>query len=216
MAVDGGDGVAAGTPGESAPVQGETGAPVVTPRRKFPKFEKLFDPIRRFMAGDESDAVRPAGTVNRVRHRQPRVFFICTGNATRSQMAEAWALKEDLYAESGGTFPAAVIPTECIEVMQEKGIDISQCRPKLLDPSRLGSFDRVVVMGAQLPDAWREGVRSEEWEALDPRDFPLDGYRLVRDDLEKRVARLAKVLKGSAAAKAAKAAKAANQPPIAR
>lgn len=58
---------------------------------------------------------------------EQKVLFICIHNSGRSQMAEAFlnALAgERFYAESAGFRPAAVLPS-VIEVMQEKGIDLS-------------------------------------------------------------------------------------------
>ncbi len=56
-----------------------------------------------------------------------KVLFICVHNSGRSQMAEAFlnTLAGDrFYAESAGFRPASVLPS-VIEVMQEKGIDLS-------------------------------------------------------------------------------------------
>jgi arsenate reductase (thioredoxin) len=176
-------------------------APVVTRvhKRRFPKFDKLWESVKRWGSNDEASGVVPAGPVNRTRNRQPRVFFVDTCNASASQFAEAFALAEGLHAESGGTFPATEIPREAIEAMDEKGVSLADCRPKLIDPSRLNSFDRVVVLGGSIPLTWREGVRLEEWEVLNPAGLPLEGYRLVRDDVEKRVKRLARILHGKQA-----------------
>jgi len=186
----------------------ETPAVTKTHKRKFPKFDSLWESLKRQWTGQEHEGgVVPAGAVHRTRHRQPRVFFIDTGNASASQFAEAFALQAGLHAESGGTFPATEIPMEAISAMDEKGIDLRACRPKLIDPSRLHSFDRVVLLGGSVPPGWREGVRIEEWEVLNPAGLPLEGYRLVRDDVEKRTNRLAKILFGKQAEKDAKAAK---------
>lgn len=176
------------------------------PKRRFAKFDKLWETMKRWGSNDDAGGVIPAGPVNRTRHRQPRVFFIDTGNVSASQFAEAFALQEGLHAESAGTFPAGDIPPEALSAMDEKGIDLRGCRPKLVDPSRLPSFDRVVLLGGLFPPTWREGVRIEEWEVLNPAGLPLEGYRLVRDDVEKRVKRLAKILHGKQAQKDAKAA----------
>jgi protein-tyrosine-phosphatase len=175
-------------------------------KKKFGKFDSLWESVKRTFSGEEhTGGVIPAGAVNRTRHRQPRVFFVDTGNVSASQFAEAFALQEGLHAESGGTFPAGDISPEALSAMDEKAIDLRGVRPKLIDPSRLGSFDRVVLLGGSLPPAWREGVRIEEWEVLNPAGLPLEGYRLVRDDVEKRVKRLAKILFGKQAEKDAKA-----------
>jgi arsenate reductase (thioredoxin) len=61
------------------------------------------------------------------------VLFLCTGNSCRSQMAEG-SLRQlardrfDVY--SAGTEPADRIHPLAIEVMAEKGIDISHQEPK--------------------------------------------------------------------------------------
>lgn len=175
-------------------------------KKRFAKFDSLWESVKRTFGGEEhSGGVIPAGAVNRTRHRAPRVFFVDTGNVSASQFAEAFALQEGLHAESGGTFPAGDIPQEALSAMDEKGIDLRGCRPKLIDPSRLHSFDRVVLLGGMFPPAWREGARVEEWEVLNPAGLPLEGYRLVRDDVEKRVKRLAKILYGKQAAQEARA-----------
>lgn len=170
------------------------------PRRGVPKFDKLWQSVSRLWKPDAGDAVVAAGPVTRSKHRAPRVLFICTGNAARSPMAEAFATQEGLYAESAGTFPAKEIPRECIDAMGEKGFDLSGVRPKLLDPTRLGAFDRVITFGTSLPTQYKEGARIEDWPDIwDPTGLPLEGYRLVATELEKRIARLAKHLKGKQA-----------------
>ena len=185
----------------------ESDTPVATKvhKKRFARFDSLWESVKRTFGGEEhAGGVIPAGAVNRTRHRAPRVFFVDTGNVAASQFAEAFALQEGLHAESGGTFPAGDIPPEALTAMDEKGIDLRGCRPKLIDPSRLHSFDRVVLLGGMFPPAWREGARVEEWEVLNPAGLPLEGYRLVRGDVEKRVKRLAKILHGKQAAQDAK------------
>ena len=197
-------GPAPATPPAPAPAAPAPAAPAEEPRSKrISRFDKLWEPVRRLIAGDPGDSVAPAGTVNRVRHRQPRVLFIDTGNVARSQMAEAFAAAAGLHAESAGTFPAPAIPSEVLEAMSEKGFDLSGVRPKILDPVRLGAFDRVVLFEVSLPPALKEGARIEEWNDLwDPAGLPLQGYKMVAAEIEKRVNRLAKVLHGKAAAQA--------------
>ena len=212
---------APGTPGSPAPTSNPSAPPAAAAkepkdpgaRKGIARFDKLWEPVRRFWSGkDAGDSVAPAGTVTRTKHRQPRVLFICTGNATRSPMAEAFAAAEGLYAESAGTFPKQSIPQEAVEAMREKGFELGEVRPKLLDPTRLGAFDRVVTFGTSLPPQYLEGARVEDWEVWDPAGLPLEGYRLVANELEKRVARLAKVLHGKQAAKDAAAKKANARP----
>jgi arsenate reductase len=57
----------------------------------------------------------------------PRVLFLCTGNSTRSQMAEGFLrhyAADSMVAVSAGIEPMPINPM-AIEVMREIGIDIS-------------------------------------------------------------------------------------------
>ena len=65
-----------------------------------------------------------------------RVLFLCTGNSSRSQMAEGLvnAFLGDRYqAYSAGTSPAGYVHPLAVQVMQESGIDISRQRSKSAD-----------------------------------------------------------------------------------
>ncbi|MEA3166433.1 MAG: hypothetical protein QOJ26_1305, partial [Thermoplasmata archaeon] len=102
----------------------ESDVPVVTKvhKKRFAKFDSLWESVKRTFSGEEHEGgVIPAGAVNRRRHREPRVFFVDTGNVSASQFAEAFALQEGLHAESGGTFPAGDISAEALSAMDEKG-----------------------------------------------------------------------------------------------
>ena len=78
------------------------------------------------------------------------VLFICTHNAGRSQMAQAFFEREapeDVRAESAGSDPAHEVWPSVIEVMREVGIDLSGRRPrKLLVEDQLHA-DWAVTMG---------------------------------------------------------------------
>jgi arsenate reductase len=76
------------------------------------------------------------------------ILFVCTGNAVRSQIAEAIVnhfLKERWAAFSAGVMPMEV-PRDLVKVMGEIGIDISAQRAKHVDIFRDCRFDRVIVL----------------------------------------------------------------------
>jgi protein-tyrosine-phosphatase len=62
------------------------------------------------------------------------VLFVCTHNAGRSQIAQAFFERHaptDLRAESAGEEPAAAICPDVVEAMREVGIDISRWKRAL-------------------------------------------------------------------------------------
>ena len=79
---------------------------------------------------------------------KPSILVICTGNAARSQMAEALLknICQDEYdVYSAGTHPWVVRPG-AIEVMAEVGIDISKNRSKPIDEFKDRKIDYVLTV----------------------------------------------------------------------
>ena len=115
------------------------------------------------------------------------VLFVCVQNAGRSQMAEA------LYAGEGrsaGSSPADRVHPEVVEVMRERGIDLSERVPRALDRSDVEWADVVVTMGCGDACPYVPGKRYVDWELDDPAGKPLDEVRAVRDEIERRLASL--------------------------
>ncbi|MGM7684971.1 arsenate reductase (thioredoxin) [Cytobacillus sp. Hm23] len=77
-----------------------------------------------------------------------KIYFLCTGNSCRSQMAEGWGKKYlsdewDVYSaglEAHGLNPNAV------KAMNEVGIDISEQTSDVIDTEILHSSDLVVTL----------------------------------------------------------------------
>ena len=80
--------------------------------------------------------------------KKPVIYFLCTGNSCRSQMAEGWARhlgggKVEVYSagiEAHGLNPRAV------EAMKAAGVDISDHKSKLIDPEILNTADYVITL----------------------------------------------------------------------
>ena len=130
--------------------------------------------------------------------RRPlRLFFVCTGNAARSQMAEGLAQHIGggrVEAHSAGTMPSGV-SSYAIEALAERGIDISRHDSKGIDDVP-GPFDRVVTLcddAAGRCAAWIRDHPSEHWSTPDPSFVPggpeavLEAFREVRDGLETKI-----------------------------
>ena len=77
-----------------------------------------------------------------------KVLFLCTGNACRSQMAEAFVKKlkgDAIEAYSAGVAPFRVLP-ETVEMMEEIGYDLSDHYAKDVHALKKIKFDYVVTL----------------------------------------------------------------------
>jgi arsenate reductase len=120
------------------------------------------------------------------------VLFVCTHNAGRSQMAQAFFERyapDDVRAESAGQEPAAAPWPEVVEAMSEVGIDISKRRPKKLDLEMQLHADWAVTLACGGTCPYVPGV-VEEWDVDDPHGKPMDEVRAIRDEIERRVVEL--------------------------
>lgn len=120
-----------------------------------------------------------------------KVLFVDVGNSCRSQMAEGFARKFGLRAESAGTMSAKEVSTAAVLVMSEKGIDISGHRPKQLDYRSMGEFERVISMGQGVKFSSPDLFVHEDWGIEDPVNRPIAIYRDVRDQIERKVRAMA-------------------------
>lgn len=101
------------------------------------------------------------------------LYFLCTGNSCRSQMADGWAQKqlpEDWEVYSAGIETHGVNPN-AIKAMNEIGIDISRHTSDLIDPDILNKATLVVTLCGDAADKCPmtpPGVRREHWGFEDP------------------------------------------------
>jgi arsenate reductase (thioredoxin) len=117
------------------------------------------------------------------------VLFVCTHNAGRSQMAQAFWRKHapaDVRAESAGQEPAKAPWPEVIEVMREVGIDIAHERPKKLDLEMQLHADWAITLGCGGSCPYVP-TRVDDWDIPDPHGKSLAEVRDIRDELERRV-----------------------------
>lgn len=97
-------------------------------------------------------------------------------NAGRSQIAAAVAETQleargrtDVEIISGGTDPAEKIYPLVVDVVAEKGYDLSSRSPSEITQQELAQCDNVVLMGCSLPiDDLPTGVVVRDWEFIDP------------------------------------------------
>ena len=119
-----------------------------------------------------------------------KIVFVCVENARRSQMAEGFAKilgqgKVDVY--SAGSRPSGIIDPRVIEVMKERGVDLSSNRSKGLDDLPQVEMDYVVTMGCEETCPAVLAKRIIEWEIPDPKGKPIDEIRRIGDTMEAKV-----------------------------
>jgi arsenate reductase len=115
-------------------------------------------------------------------------YFVCVGNAGRSQMAEAFAKQAGHDARSAGSRPEKELHPEVVEAMRELGIDLSGRTPRGITADDVEWADVVVTMGCG-EDACPvlPGKRYVDWEIRDPIGLPVEEVRVIRDDIRRRV-----------------------------
>jgi protein-tyrosine-phosphatase/DNA-binding transcriptional ArsR family regulator len=124
---------------------------------------------------------------------EARVLFLCTGNSSRSQMAEA--LCEQLSdgavtAVSAGSHPKSLHAT-AVRVMRERGIDIAGRRSKHLDEFTSERFDHVISLCDRVREVCPEFPGAPEmihWSVPDPaRDGRRAAFERTAAELETRI-----------------------------
>lgn len=128
-----------------------------------------------------------------------RVLFLCTGNAARSQMAEAFLRRLGGAAfdvHSAGTNPKGVHPLT-IRVMAEAGIDVSGQTSKGIDRYASESWDYVITVcdrAAESCPVFPGQVARLHWPIPDPaavlsvsEEERLAAFRAARDTIAERV-----------------------------
>ena len=80
--------------------------------------------------------------------RKPRILFLCTGNACRSQMAEGWArlLHGDTYDVHSAGLVAHGQNPRAVEAMRRLGVDIRRQQSTSLEALGDLEFDLVVTV----------------------------------------------------------------------
>jgi protein-tyrosine-phosphatase len=130
------------------------------------------------------------------------VLFVCLHNAGRSQMSQALferAAGGRHRAESAGSVadPAGHVHPEVVDVMAERGVDLSGRRPQPLTRELAERADVVVTMGCGDACPFIPGKRYVDWDLPDPKGRPVAEVRAIRDDIARRVEALARELDGA-------------------
>ena len=127
---------------------------------------------------------------------RPEVLFVCVHNAGRSQMAAALLARhagDRIIIRSAGTAPAETINPTVREAMREIGVDLDAAgaTPKRLTDEAVRASDVVITMGCGDECPYYPGKRYLDWTLDDPAGKSIETVRAIRDDIDRRVERLA-------------------------
>jgi arsenate reductase len=131
------------------------------------------------------------------------IYFLCTGNSCRSQMAEGWAKKHlgnEWEVKSAG-IEAHGLNHNAVKAMKEAKIDISNQTSDMIDAEILHNADLVVTLCGDAADKCPitpAHVKREHWGFDDPakaegtEEEKWAFFERVRDEIGERIERFAK------------------------
>lgn len=131
-----------------------------------------------------------------------RLYFLCTGNSCRSQMAEGWAKKylgDEWEVRSAGIEAHGLNPN-AVKAMKEIGIDILDQQSEIIDTNYLNNATLVVTLCGDAKDRCPmtpPNVKREHWGFDDPAkaegtdEEKWKVFQRVRDEIGERIKKFA-------------------------
>ncbi|WP_339234483.1 arsenate reductase (thioredoxin) [Oceanobacillus sp. FSL W7-1281] len=128
------------------------------------------------------------------------IYFLCTGNSCRSQMAEGWAKKHlgDAWEVKSAGIEAHGLNPNAVKAMQEVNIDISNQTSDMIDSEILNNADFVVTLCGDAADKCPmtpSQVKRDHWGFDDPakaqgnEEEKWAVFQNVRDQIGERIKR---------------------------
>lgn len=130
---------------------------------------------------------------------KPLVYFLCTGNSCRSQIADGFlnTLGSHLYEVKSAGLEAHGLNPRAVQVMQEAGVDISSNHSDVIDPEILNRADYVITLcghaDEHCPVVRNPDVIKWHWGFEDPakatgtEEEIMTQFRHVRDAIKTRI-----------------------------
>jgi arsenate reductase (thioredoxin) len=130
------------------------------------------------------------------------IYFLCTGNSCRSQMAEGWAKKylNDEWDIKSAGLEAHGLNSNAVKAMKEAGIDISNQTSDVIDLEILNNAELVVTLCGHAADhcpMTPPHVKRVHWGFDDPAkaegtdEEKRELFGRVRDEIGERIKRFA-------------------------
>ncbi|MFC5530268.1 arsenate reductase (thioredoxin) [Cohnella yongneupensis] len=132
-------------------------------------------------------------------HNKPLVYFLCTGNSCRSQMADGFlsALGGDRYEVKSAGLEAHGLNPRAVKVMHEAGVDISNNSSNAIDPDILNRATYVITLcghaDEHCPVISNPNIVKWHWGFDDPakatgtEDEVMAQFRHVREQIKLRI-----------------------------
>ena len=131
-----------------------------------------------------------------------KIYFLCTGNSCRSQIAEGYGKAilptDEFEIKSAGIEQHGLNP-RAVQVMAEEGIDISTQTSDLIDMDYFNQADLIITLCGDAKDKCPvipKGIKHVHWDLEDPakatgtEEEIINKLREIRDDVKSRVANL--------------------------
>jgi len=127
------------------------------------------------------------------------VYFLCTGNSCRSQIADGFLkiLGGDQYEVKSAGLEAHGLNLRAVQVMKEAGVDISQHTSNVIDQETLNRADYIITLcghaDEHCPVISNQNVVKWHWGFEDPakvtgtEDEIMAQFRNVRDAIKSRI-----------------------------
>ncbi|EJL31963.1 arsenate reductase (thioredoxin) [Brevibacillus sp. BC25] len=126
------------------------------------------------------------------------IYFLCTGNSCRSQMAEAWGKK--YLGTAWNVFSAGIeahgVNANAVRAMNEVGIDISDQTSDVIDPDLLNKADLIVTLCSHADSVCPTTpthIKRVHWGFDDPAGKEWSEFQRVRDEIGVRIKRFADI-----------------------
>lgn len=136
--------------------------------------------------------------------KKPLVYFLCTGNSCRSQIADGFlkALGSDKYEVKSAGLEAHGLNPRAVQVMHDAGVDISRHTSDVIDPDVLNRADYVITLcghaDEHCPVIMNKNVIKWHWGFDDPakatgtEEEIMKQFRTVRDSIKSRIEQFVK------------------------
>ncbi|SDX63075.1 arsenate reductase (thioredoxin) [Paenibacillus sp. CF384] len=132
-------------------------------------------------------------------NNKPLVYFLCTGNSCRSQIAHGYleALGGDKYEVKSAGLEAHGLNPRAVQIMKEAGIDISHHTSDVIDPEILAAADYIITLcghaNDNCPVVHNDKAERCHWGFDDPAkatgtdEEVMEKFREVRGSIRERM-----------------------------